>query len=73
MPITGNDAVRFTLDVSDGLARAGTLHTPHGSVPTPAFMAVATLGGLKGVTVQQAEEYGQGVLLANTYHLALRP
>ena len=36
-------------------------------------MAVATLGGLKGVTVQQAEEYGQGVLLSNTYHLALRP
>jgi queuine tRNA-ribosyltransferase len=65
--------VAFTLDAQDGAARAGTLRTPHGSVPTPAFMAVATLGGLKGVTVQQAEEYGQGVVLANTYHLALRP
>ena len=65
--------VTFSLDSTDGLARAGTLRTPHGAVPTPAFMAVATLGGLKGVTVQQAEEYGQGVLLSNTYHLALRP
>ena len=65
--------VSFTLDATDGLARAGTLRTPHGTVSTPTFMAVATLGGLKGVTVQQAEEYGQGVLLANTYHLALRP
>lgn len=57
----------------DGAARAGVLRTPHGAVPTPTFMAVATLGGLKGVTVQQAEELGQGVLLGNTYHLALRP
>lgn len=63
----------FTVTATDGLARAGTLTTPHGSVATPAFMAVATLGGLKGVTVQQAEELGQGVLLGNTYHLALRP
>lgn len=66
-------AIRFDLVASDGNARAGVLHTPHGSVPTPAFMAVATLGGLKGVTVQQAEELGQGVVLGNTYHLALRP
>jgi queuine tRNA-ribosyltransferase len=66
-------ALRFELVARDGLARAGTLHTPHGSVPTPAFMAVATLGGLKGVTVQQAEEFGQGIVLGNTYHLALRP
>ena len=68
-----NDPVRFTLEATDGMARAGTLHTPHGSVPTPCFMAVATAGALKGVTVQQAEEFGQGVLLGNTYHLALRP
>lgn len=71
--VNGVAPVGFTLDAQDGAARAGTLRTPHGSVPTPAFMAVATLGGLKGVTVQQAEEYGQGVLLSNTYHLALRP
>ncbi len=65
--------VRFTLETRDGQARAGWLDTPHGRVATPCFMAVATLGGLKGVTVQQAEELGQGVLLGNTYHLALRP
>ncbi len=65
--------VTFDLIASDGAARAGVLRTPHGSVPTPCFMSVATLGGLKGVTVQQAEELGQGVMLCNTYHLALRP
>ncbi|MBA2481258.1 MAG: tRNA guanosine(34) transglycosylase Tgt [Planctomycetes bacterium] len=66
-------ATAFELVAHDGDARAGTLRTPHGAVPTPCFMAVATLGGLKGVTVQQAEELGQGVVLGNTYHLALRP
>ena len=48
-------------------------HTPHGDVQTPCFMAVGTQGGLKGVTMQQAEALGQGVILGNTYHLALRP
>jgi queuine tRNA-ribosyltransferase len=66
-------AVSWQRTARDGHARAGVLHTPHGSVPTPCFMAVATLGGLKGVTVNQAEEIGQRILLANTYHLALRP
>lgn len=59
--------LEFTLDAYDGNARAGTLRTPHGAVPTPAFMAVATLGGLKGVTVQQAEEYGQGVQIGRAH------
>lgn len=68
-----NGPLSFNVVATDGLARAGVLTTPHGSVPTPCFMAVATLGGLKGVTVQQAEALGQGVLLGNTYHLALRP
>ncbi len=63
----------FTLESQDGFARAGTLTTPHGSVPTPCFMAVGTQAGLKGVTVQQAENLNQGVVLANTYHLYLRP
>ena len=65
--------VTFELVATDGPARAGVLHTPHGTIATPTFMAVATIGGLKGVTVQQAEELGQGILLGNTYHLALRP
>lgn len=65
--------VTWSAEAHCGQARLGTLDTPHGSVSTPAFMAVGTLGSLKGVTVQQAEACGQGVLLANTYHLALRP
>lgn len=65
--------VHFACLHREGAARRGLLTTPHGAVPTPAFMAVGTLGGLKGLTVQQAEAAGQGVLLANTYHLALRP
>ncbi len=67
------NSLTFTISAVSGSARAGILTTPHGSVPTPCFMAVATLGGLKGVTAEQAEALGQGVMLANTYHLALRP
>ncbi len=66
-------AISFNVIATNGAARAGTLTTPHGAVPTPCFMAVATLGGFKGVTVQQAEDLGQGIMLSNTYHLALRP
>ncbi|HYE05845.1 MAG TPA: tRNA guanosine(34) transglycosylase Tgt [Planctomycetota bacterium] len=66
-------AVTYELKATDGRSRAGVLRTPHGAVETPCFMAVATLGGLKGVTAEQAERLGQGVMLGNTYHLALRP
>jgi len=66
-------AVHLVVEAREGAARAGTLHTPHGAVATPCFMAVGTLGGLKGVTAEQAEAVGCGVLLANTYHLILRP
>lgn len=66
-------AVTLSIEATDSAARAGTLHTPHGDVPTPCFMAVGTLGGLKGVTAEQAEQVGCGVLLGNTYHLLLRP
>ena len=65
--------IGFRLDARDGRARAGILRTPHGEVATPLFMAVATCGGLKGVTAAQARALGQPLLLANTYHLALRP
>ncbi len=65
--------MKFSIDATDGSARAGTITTPHGIAHTPQFMAVATLGGLKGVTVDTAEAIGQEFLLANTYHLALRP
>lgn len=54
-------------------ARAGLLHTPHGIVETPAFMPVGTAGTVKGMTQAQLEELGVQILLANTYHLYLRP
>ncbi len=54
-------------------ARRGILRTPHGSVETPAFMPVGTAGTVKGVTIDQVRGTGAQVVLANTYHLALRP
>ncbi|MCM2269768.1 MAG: tRNA-guanine transglycosylase, partial [Thermoanaerobaculia bacterium] len=57
----------------DGAARRGRLVTPHGAVETPAFMPVGTLGAVKGVTPVALERAGASVLLANLYHLALRP
>ncbi len=63
----------FTLDATDGAARAGVLETPHGAVPTPLFMPVATAATVKGVDIGRVRETGAGVILANTYHLHLRP
>jgi len=54
-------------------ARAGVLTTPHGSVPTPLFMPVATLASVKGVDIGRVAETGAGMVLANAYHLHLRP
>jgi queuine tRNA-ribosyltransferase len=54
-------------------ARAGLLLTPHGIVETPVFMPVGTAGTVKGMTQGQLEELGVQILLANTYHLYLRP
>jgi queuine tRNA-ribosyltransferase len=54
-------------------ARRGTLHTLRGSVETPAFMPVGTQGTVKGVDVGRLAETGAQMVLANTYHLALRP
>lgn len=63
----------FQLTATDGRARRGRLATPHGVVETPAFMPVATLGAVKGIAPWQLEELGADILLANLYHLALRP
>ncbi len=54
-------------------ARRGALHTPHGKVETPAFMPVGTLGTVKGLHIDHVRSTGARMLLANTYHLALRP
>ncbi len=63
----------FALEAADGAARAGTLATPHGAVPTPLFMPVATAASVKGVDIGRVAETGAGVILSNTYHLHLRP
>jgi queuine tRNA-ribosyltransferase len=57
----------------DGRARAGRLLTPHGEVETPAFMPVGTAGAVKAVLHRDLREIGARILLANTYHLMLRP
>lgn len=54
-------------------ARAGRFHTPHGAVDTPAFMPVGTRATVKGVLSRDLVECGSRMLLANTYHLHLRP
>lgn len=54
-------------------ARRGRLHTPHGVIETPAFMPVGTLGTVKTVGSEDLEALGYGLVLANTYHLELRP
>ncbi|MBP8989487.1 MAG: tRNA-guanine transglycosylase, partial [Clostridia bacterium] len=54
-------------------ARAGVLHTPHGSVQTPAFMPVGTQASVKGLSPEELKQIGVEMILANTYHLWMRP
>lgn len=54
-------------------ARAGRLHTPHGSFDTPMFMPVGTQGTVKTLSPEELHTMGAGVILGNTYHLFLRP
>ena len=54
-------------------ARAALLTTTHGQVETPSFMPVGTAGAVKGITPEQLKETGASIILANTYHLMLRP
>jgi queuine tRNA-ribosyltransferase len=63
----------FTLTATDGEARAGTLRTAHGDVPTPAFMPVGTKATVKGLDPDRLRELGTTILLGNTYHLHFRP
>lgn len=63
----------FTLHATDGSARAGTFTTPHGAVETPLFMPVGTAGTVKGLSPEELEDLGATMVLANTYHLFLRP
>ena len=58
---------------TDGAARAGVLHTAHGSVETPVFMPVGTAGTIKAMTADAVRATGAALVLGNTYHLLLRP
>src|ERR1700687_1020500 len=63
----------FTLQRSVAGARAGALHTAHGDIATPVFMPVGTQASVKGVSPQELAACGIGIILANAYHLYLRP
>ena len=63
----------FDIQASQGDARAGVLHTPHGDILTPVFAPVGTQASVKAVTPAQLNELGTSLVLANTYHLYLRP
>ena len=63
----------FTLAATDGVARAGTIRTAHGEIPTPAFMPVGTKGTVKSLHPDEVRELGAHVILGNTYHLHFRP
>jgi len=58
---------------TDGRARAGILHTPHGDIPTPVFAPVGTQATVKAVPPRDLHEIGASLVLSNTYHLYLRP
>lgn len=55
------------------LARVGRIHTPHGTIDTPSYVAVATNGALKGVDFRSADMANQQLIFCNTYHLLLQP
>ena len=63
----------FEVTHTHGAARRGVLTTPHGVVNTPAFMAVGTQGAVKAMTHRDLDALGSEIILANTYHLYLRP
>ncbi len=65
--------IRYELLHTDGQARRGRVHTPHGTFETPAFMPVGTQGTVKGITPDQLAATGAQCILGNTYHLHLRP
>ena len=65
--------LRFELLAEDGAARRGRVHTAHGTVETPGFMPVGTLATVKAMTPAMVRASGTEMVLANTYHLMLRP
>ena len=66
-------AFEFELIATDGNARAGILHTPRGDIPTPVFAPVGTAATVKAVPPRDLQDLNVPLILANTYHLFLRP
>jgi queuine tRNA-ribosyltransferase len=64
---------QFRLQATDGHARRGEIHTPHGVIQTPAFMPVGTRGAVKAVTQRDLLDLDAEIILGNTYHLYLKP
>lgn len=65
--------MKFTVIAKDDEARRGVLETSRGTIDTPAFMPVGTIGTVKAMTPEELRECGAQMILANTYHLYLRP
>lgn len=65
----------FKLETTDGgcQARAGVIHTPHGQIRTPVFMPVGTQGAIRNLSPDQVNATGAQIILANTYHMSIRP
>jgi queuine tRNA-ribosyltransferase len=63
----------FSLEATDGAARAGLLRTAHGDIETPVFMPVGTQASVKALTPDELRACGARIILANAYHLYLRP
>ena len=63
----------FEVKAESGKARRGTFRTPRATIETPVFMPVGTQASVKGLTPAEVEATGARIILANTYHLWLRP
>jgi len=72
-PAPMTEPFRFEVQATDGAARAGRFHTPHGVIETPVFAPVGTQATVKALTPAQLDDLGASLVLANTYHLYLRP
>src|SRR3954452_13385008 len=70
-PVT--EGFRFAVETTDGRARRGVFTTPHGEVETPMFMPVGTLATVKALDPDDLTGAGAQMILANAYHLHLRP
>ncbi|MFT4702477.1 MAG: queuine tRNA-ribosyltransferase [Bradymonadia bacterium] len=67
------ERLRYSLEATDGLARAGVIETRRGKIHTPVFMPVGTQGTVKALSREELQVSGAEIILGNTYHLYLRP